>query len=150
MKIEKDDLEKFLGRYTFYSSVWKDQHQVEIKNFIQDLMEWVKKQEQRIRADERSKMMDEICNECTQLQHCSQWPWQQCYGNQLAAAQAKIECLDRIIDAITDISVYPMSVKGGENSYDKRTPYMEGWNACNREMLGRYYEICKETGEDAK
>lgn len=53
--------------------------------------------EARVREDERSKMMDEICNECTQLQHCSQWPWQKCYGNQLAATQKRVAELEEDI-----------------------------------------------------
>lgn len=52
----------------------------------------------------------------------------------------QIRRLEAIIDHITDVSVYPQSVRGTENDYEKRTEWMDGWNAATAEMIRRYEE----------
>jgi hypothetical protein len=39
------------------------------------------------------------------------------------------------LDEVTDIGIYPESVIGGDNGYEKRTEYMEGWNDCQKEVI---------------
>lgn len=35
-----------------------------------------------------------------------------------------------VVERALDIGTYPKSIAGGPNPYTKRTPYMNGWNAC--------------------
>lgn len=72
---------------------------------------------------------------------------------ELTQSQIEIERLNNVIsrlrlalDAATDVGVYPAAVIGGDNPYDKRTEYMEGWNAATTEAL---HEACKwiKTGD---
>lgn len=51
------------------------------------------------------------------------WPW--CRIRRLRAA----------LDAATDVGIYPQSIVGGVDAYDKRTEYMEGWNDAKIECL---------------
>ena len=50
------------------------------------------------------------------------------------------------LDAATDVGVYPAAVIGGDNPYDKRTEYMEGWNAASMEALHEAHKWIK-TGD---
>lgn len=42
-----------------------------------------------------------------------------------------IRRLRRALDAATDVGIYPRRIVGGDAPYDKRTEYMEGWNAAS-------------------
>jgi len=50
---------------------------------------------------------------------------------------------DKLIDKIIDIGVYPEKVIGGPTPYDKRTQWMEGWNACATEVTKNYAQNSK-------
>lgn len=54
----------------------------------------------------------------------------------------EIRRLNRVIDAITDVGVYPARSIGGDNPYEERTPRMEGWNDATREVIKRYAAAC--------
>jgi len=51
------------------------------------------------------------------------WPW--CRIRRLRAA----------LDAATNVGIYPKSVVGGNKPYEKRTEYMEGWNASQMKSI---------------
>lgn len=48
--------------------------------------------------------------------------------------------------ALDNICVYPAAVSGGTKPYEKRTEWMEGWNACLKEI--RTYEVAIDTWLD--
>lgn len=50
--------------------------------------------------------------------------------------------LERIIDDITNVGIYPASVVG-EGGYEKRTEWQEGWNAAVKEMISIYSDSCR-------
>jgi len=54
------------------------------------------------------------------------------------------EKLSKVIDAITNIGVYPKEVIGGEAPYTERTEYMNGWNACATETVNEYVKLVKK------
>ena len=62
---------------------------------------------------------------------------------QFQRMEDEIERLETIIDHITNIGIYPREIRGGENSYAKRTPYMEGWNDACFQMVKNYEEASK-------
>lgn len=65
----------------------------------------------------------------------------------LLPEDAKIARLEAMIDNILDVSVYPKSCRVGPNHYDKRTDWMEGWNAAVTEMIRRYVECANPEWE---
>ena len=63
--------------------------------------------------------------------------------NNTLLPEDEIKRLESIVDHITDVSVYPQSVRGGPGAYEKRTEWMEGWNAATSEMIRRYEEATR-------
>lgn len=51
--------------------------------------------------------------------------------------KAKVDRLAAALDAATDVGIYAASLSGAGpgKDYEKRTDYMEGWNACAKESL---------------
>ncbi|MCF0055538.1 hypothetical protein [Dyadobacter sp. CY356] len=45
--------------------------------------------------------------------------------------------------ASDDMGVYPQSISGGEKAYEKRTDWMEGWNACHTALIKKQSKIRK-------
>lgn len=60
------------------------------------------------------------------------WPW------------SRIKRLRLALDAATDIGIYPKSVIGGDRPYEKRSDYMEGWNAAQLASLEAIIEQLEE------
>ena len=54
----------------------------------------------------------------------------------------KIDALERVVDDITNIGIYPASVSG-PNGYEKRDDWKEGWNAAVCEMIRIYADSCR-------
>lgn len=52
------------------------------------------------------------------------------------------ERLEKIIDYITDIGIYPKRSKG---EYEERSDWQNGWNACAFHVARRHVEIAEET-----
>lgn len=48
-----------------------------------------------------------------------------------------------LILVIEDLSIYPIKVVGGEHAYEKRTEYMEGWNACAISIPKQWLKITR-------
>jgi len=48
-----------------------------------------------------------------------------------------------MLDAI-DVGIYCKAVKSGNKAYDKRTPYMEGWNENQMAMLRLMISVLKK------
>jgi hypothetical protein len=55
--------------------------------------------------------------------------------------------------ALDGLGIYFASVTGGTNDYEKRTEYMEGWNAAQKQVRNavvKYYEFVKELEPEQK
>jgi hypothetical protein len=54
------------------------------------------------------------------------------HANKLEAENTRlreqVEKLQRVIDVVQDMGVYPAAILNGPNAYEKRTDKMEGWN----------------------
>jgi hypothetical protein len=53
----------------------------------------------------------------------------------------KILSLLALSAAVEDMGVYPQAVSGGPKPYEKRTDYMEGWNAHGTELIEKWVNI---------
>lgn len=72
----------------------------------------------------------------------------QCYEERLRSTTQRAEAAERERDAMREaaidgaileaahdnIGIYPQSVSGGQKPYEKRTDWMEGWNACTSKL----------------
>lgn len=54
---------------------------------------------------------------------------------------AQILRLQRALDAATDVGIYPMAYEG---MYEKRTDYMNGWNAHATEALLQVTKVLQD------
>jgi hypothetical protein len=52
--------------------------------------------------------------------------------------------------AMDNRSVYPKSIFGGENAYNERTPYMEGWNAAVTDFSKQVTQISAILGKNPR
>ena len=57
--------------------------------------------------------------------------------------ERKYENLEKILDHTTNIGIYPMSISGGPNAYEKRSEWQEGWNACASNTIAVYVRASK-------
>lgn len=59
------------------------------------------------------------------------------HAEELIKLRARIERLSAALDAATDVGIYAASLRGAgpDKDYEKRTEFMEGWNACQKEVL---------------
>ena len=58
------------------------------------------------------------------------------------------EILKKTINDIIDIDqgIYPKSVEGSKNDYEKRTPYMDGWNEAVIENMKMVCKVLDKNG----
>ena len=61
-------------------------------------------------------------------------------SDEMARLDAEVKRLQSIIDHITDVGVYPQSVRDGSLAYEKRNDWQNGWNAAATEMIRRHEE----------